>query len=117
MTHSTYFDHAQQWERMLVTDEATRSHCLEKEAREIVARRAGISPGTLENLRNGRLKQIAAHVYGSLRGLVIRELEAEIARLEHELTVARQTSVRPDDDAIFAAAAQLAAARQLIGRK
>jgi hypothetical protein len=44
-------------------------------------------------------------------------LEAEIARLEHELSVARAASVRPDDDAIFAAAAQLAAARQLTGRK
>ena len=117
MTHSTFLDHAQQWERMLVADEAKRAHCPEKEAREIIARRAGLSPGTLENLRNGRLKTIAADAYSRIRGLVVRELEAEILRLEHELAIARKTALRPDDDEIFKAAAQLAAARELIGRR
>lgn len=59
-------------------------------ARASLARRIGISPVTWRNLALGRLKRIDAWMRDRLQALLIRELEAEIARLTHELEVARQ---------------------------
>ena len=85
------------------------------DARIAVSRRTGVSPGTLENLRKNRLKAIAAHVYDSLRGGVIRALEAELRHLEHELTILRQTGVDPRSNATAAVTSDIQKVRSALG--
>ena len=106
-----YLDRARGWSRKLEDGEARRSSCTIDEARPVVARRLGVSPGALEGLRKGRVKVIAAHVYDSLRAAVIRELHAEIRGLEHELSILRATGCRPDHPEIQEVVALIETAR------
>ncbi len=115
MSSVAYLDRARDWSKTLEDREAARSGASLREARPVVARQAGVSPGTLENLRNGRLKSIAVHIYERLRGAVIRELEAEVRHLEHELTILRATGLDPRDDEMAQVVADLAKARQALG--
>ena len=59
-------------------------------ARNAVARRIKVAPGTLENLRRGRTKGIRAWIFEALRAELVRELEQEQRRLAHELEILRQ---------------------------
>ena len=115
MTPATYVELASEWTRRLEDIEADRSGVTIPTAREAVARRAEVSPGTLENLRKGRLKAIAVHVYDRLRAAVIRELENEVRSLEHELQILRATGVDPRENEIDAVVASLAKARAALG--
>lgn len=83
-------------------------------ARKIVARRIGVSPGTLEGIRKGRTKGVREWVAERIRAAFIRELEAEIARLSHELQMARARGSDPRSDVMAKAVASLASARALI---
>jgi len=84
-------------------------------AREAVARRMLVAPGTLENLRKNRVKTIAVHLYEQLRAGVIRALEAELRHVEHELQVARQTGLDPGSRAYQAILASHAQLREALG--
>lgn len=53
-------------------------------ARRSLARRWGVAPGTLENVRRGRLKRLSAVVRDRIAAAVISDLDADIRRLEHE---------------------------------
>lgn len=85
MSSTTYTDRARDWGKALEDRERSRTGRSSVEARRRVAAQVGVAPGTLENLRKGRLKNIAAHVYDRLRCLVIAELQAEVAAHEHEI--------------------------------
>ena len=87
------------------------------QARKMVARRTGIPAGTLENLRRGRVKTVAAHVFAALHTAIINQLTFEIGRLTHELQIARMSSDRMDAGSVLAAEAALQAARDAIGGK
>ena len=103
--------------RRLEDKEAKRSGLNVTEVRPIVARRVGIAPGTLENLRRGRIKAIKKHVYEWLIAAADRELRAEIARLEHERAIlAAQAGSRTAVD-LGEVEAHLAAARAALGGK
>ena len=115
MTSTAFVDRARGWTRVLEDREATRNGLTLKEARPRVARRAGVASGTLENLRNGRLKAVAVHVYERLRLAVERELVAEMAALEHELQILRQSDVDPRAAEVEAVVSHLTAARQALG--
>lgn len=106
---------AAEWSTLLENREAARSGIRVVDARRTVARRVGAMPGTLENLRNRRLKGIAAHIYDRLRARVIRELESEMRHLEHELHILKQTGVGPSDRETEAVVASLAKVRQTLG--
>jgi transcriptional regulator with XRE-family HTH domain len=108
-------DRAREWSTLLENREAFRTGRSLKEARKEVARREGVSPGTLENLRRGRLKTIATHWYERLRGALIRELMMEVRRLEHEITILNQTGVDPRSDEVASVVADLARVRQALG--
>jgi hypothetical protein len=97
----TYLEAARGWGRVLERREAERSGRPLKDARATVARRAGVSQGTLENLYNGRLKAIAVHVYERLWQAVERELHAELRRLERDLEQhsTRRLGARPIETA------------------
>ena len=116
MQSAVFIDQARTWGRSLEEAEAMRSGTSIPEARKRIARKTGISPGTFENLRNGRLKSIGAHFYARLREAAIAEMEAEIRRLSHEIDIARQAGCDARDDEMAAASAALAKARKLIGR-
>jgi hypothetical protein len=101
---------------VLVNQEARR--CGDRPlARIHVARSLGVSPGTIENLQRNRLKRISGWLRDALRARVIRELEAEIVRLQHELAVHKQTGVDPRSDEATAARADLSAVLEVLGRK
>lgn len=95
MTAVAYVDRARGWAKRLEDAEAARSGMPLVDARKAVARRLSMAPGTLENLRKGRLKAVAAHWYDTLRQGVIRELETELRYVQHEIAIARQTGLDP----------------------
>lgn len=101
-----------QWTRRLVRLEADRSRVPLPAARKAVARKAGIPPGAVEHIERGRAKRIGRRVYEALRGLVLRELEREIAALEHEIAVARQCGMDAREEQICAVDSHLVAARK-----
>lgn len=85
-------------------------------ARERVARALGTSPGTIENLQRGRLKRIAGWLRDALRQRVIRELEAELVRLHHELAILKQKGGDPRSDEAAAVRADMSAILAALGR-
>jgi hypothetical protein len=85
-------------------------------ARKNVARAIGVSPGTIENLTRARLKRISGWLRDALRARVIRELEAEIVRLQHELAVLRQSGADPRCDEMAAVRADLSAILTVLGK-
>jgi hypothetical protein len=115
MSSATYVERARLWTRVLEDREAARIGEPVKEARPRVARRVGVASGTLENLRNGRLKAVAVHVYERLRLAVERELTAEMQALEHELQLLRQSGVDPRAAEVEEVVSYLAKARRALG--
>ena len=85
------------------------------EARKIVARECGVTPGALEGLKRGRIRHVE-WIEGRIREAFVRRIELEISRLTHELEVARRAAVRPDETAIGEAETALAHARDAIKR-
>jgi hypothetical protein len=106
---------AHNYVRILIDREADRVRCRVR-ARQNVARAIGVPPGTIENIQRNRLKTIAGWVLSSLRARVIRELEVEIARLQHELAVLHQTGVDPRDNEMAAVRADIATVEAILGR-
>lgn len=100
----------------VLVDQETRRTGNRIVARRNVARSVGTSPGTIENLQRNRLKRIAGWLRDALRARVIRELEAEVARLQHEIAVLRQTGADPRGDEMAAARADLSAVLEVLGR-
>ena len=101
---------------ILVRQEVQRNGVRPNRARENVARALGTAPGTIENLQRNRLKRISGWLRDALRARVIRELESEIARLQHELAVHKQTGVDPRSDEATAVRADLSAILAVLGR-
>jgi hypothetical protein len=83
-------------------------------ARRSLSAKLRIGVGTLENIIRGRVKRIDAEIKRRLDELLIRELEAEIGRLTHELEMARQGGAHPACEHVGAIETHLAAARALL---
>lgn len=115
MSSAIYVERAQKWARVLEDREAHRHGLAVREARPRVARQTGVAAGTLENLRNGRLKAVAVHVYERLRNALDRELVAEMRALEHELQLIRQQGADPRQVEVDEVVAHLAAVRKALG--
>lgn len=81
------------------------------DARAEIARKSGLAPGSIENLRRGRLKELGTSLKRRLRAALINELEQEAARLAHQLSIPRSTGVDPREDVVASAEAHLVAAR------
>lgn len=107
---------AQNLANILVSQEARRSGD-RISARKKVARSLGTSPGTIENLQRSRLKNIAGWLRDALRARVIHELQAEVARLQHEIAVLSQTGVDPRSNEATAVRADLSAVLEVLGRR
>ena len=83
-------------------------------ARTRLAGKLRIGVGTLENLLRGRVKRIDAMVRDRLQALLVHELQQEIARLTHELELARQSGAHPACEHVGEVEAYLAKARALL---
>ncbi len=112
---AAFVGRAKGWAETLETLEAKRSRVNLEEARPIVARKTGVLPGTLENLRNGRLKAIGTHIYEALRQRVIRELQDEKARLDHEIQIALATGMDPRSGEVASLEADQALVNRALG--
>ena len=99
----------------LIGWEAERSNVKRVVAREIVAREAGISPGSIERLQTGRLKFVD-RIAGRLNELLERKLERKIAELEHELAALKAIGREADQSDLLAAADAVEKAKRLIGK-
>lgn len=84
-------------------------------AMDNIATKAGLSRWTIWGLWHRRRKSASDDTVGRLRGLLIRQIEAEIGHLEHEVAILRQTGARPDDRDILAAQTTLAKLRSTLG--
>lgn len=105
---------ARDWAAALETKERNRSGDSIPTARRSVARRIGVAPGSLENLSRGRSKGVRAFLYEKIRAAFIRECEQEMARLAHELELARQAGLRVDGVEIGEIEAHFAAIKELL---
>lgn len=115
-THS-YVARARQWGSDL-EDRESRRHGLElSEARKRVAARAGAAPGTLENLRKGRLKDVGAALYDRLRHLMIDDLRAEVTAHEYEIAVLQRLGGVLADREIQEAQAELRQIRAVLAKE
>ena len=88
------------WVEKLEKTEAARTGVPVTVARRAVARRLGVSPGTVENIRRGRTKGVRAWIADRVANAVIREIENEIRGLSHELQCARQCGARAGESQI-----------------
>lgn len=115
MSAAEFVDRARGWERVLVGKESARSGRSSNAARQRVASKVGVAPGTLENLRRGRLKDITAHLYAKLHASVIAELEAELRHVEQELEIARAAGLDVAAGATFSLVANEARLKEALG--
>ena len=108
-----YVDNASALTRSLEDREAERVGSL-VEGRKRLARRVGCAPGTLRNLRIGRLKRVEGWLFNKLRDLAVSEIEQEIKRLTHELELARACACGSHEGKVQALRAAVAKAQALI---
>jgi hypothetical protein len=100
--------------RVIEDQEARRLGIPVTSARERIASRIGVAPGTLENLRRQRTKIVPNWLMNRIRAEFITVLQLEIQRHEHEIHIARQTGSNHRDDLLVSAEAQFEAARQIL---
>lgn len=84
-------------------------------AQRALARRLGVSPGTVRNVAAGRLKRICVDFYARLKAEQIRRLSAAISKSEHDLHVARSMGLDPRCPEFQALEAAAKAARKMMG--
>lgn len=107
-------DQAHKWARTLEDAESRRLGLPVARARGSVARKLGISPGTLENIRRFRAKTIPNWLMARIRAEFVSVLQTEIRTLEHEIHLARQTGMDPRENDLAKAEAQLVAAKEIL---
>lgn len=115
MSSVAFLERARDWAEALEDDAAKRNGVPLSDARPMVAREVGVSPGTLENLRKRRLKSLGAHIYDALQRATVRRLERELARIEHELQLLKQQGEDPRSGEVQAVLASREAVRQALG--
>lgn len=103
--------------RRLEDTEQRRKGLTRIQARQDVARDLGVTPGTLDSIARGRLKDPfrLRGLIDRLRGAVVAELGREIERLEHERQLLLASGVDPRDAEVAEVAADLARARAARG--
>lgn len=82
---------------LLVGEEMLTRKVKRPEARRIVAREAGISPGSLESLSRGRLKN-TDRIESKLNAFRIRKLQEKLLSVQHELAIAKAMGVASEAD-------------------
>lgn len=83
-------------------------------AYEAIASKLGMSAAWVRKLVAGTVKSVDVEIKQKLDALLIRELEAEIARLTQELELARQGADHPATQHVVEIEAHLTRARALL---
>lgn len=83
------------------------------DARRVVAKEAGLRPGTLERLGNGSLVHLE-RITDRINAYVVQRLERKIAEVEHELALARITADRTAEPDIERASIALEDAKKAL---
>jgi hypothetical protein len=115
MSSVVYVGRAAAWAKALEDRERARSGTKLPDARAAVAERIGVPSGTLKNLRKRRVKSVAVHWYERLRAAVVRDLQAEMARLQHEQHILQQSGAHPASGEALAVLAGIEAVRLALG--
>jgi hypothetical protein len=84
------------------------------DARMRLADKLRIGVGTFENIVRNRVKRVDENIRDRLQALLVRELETEIARLSHELEIARQGGSHIAIEQVGEIETHLTAARSLL---
>lgn len=79
-----------------------------------VGERVGRSSRWVQNLVAGRLSGVTTEIGAAIDALLIEEWKQEIARLEHELALARQTGAHPLSQQVSEVETMLARLRSLM---
>lgn len=87
------------WAEALVSRER-RSGATKPESIRRAARRARVSPGQIEGLLRGRVKDPKTSLVERLRAAFISEAAREIERLNHEIMLARKAGLGSDHGAL-----------------
>lgn len=101
---------AEDWATALERIEAQRSGENRARVRPTVARRTGVSEGTLYSLARRRLKRGTNDTLRRLGNGLIVELQKELGHIEHELQIHTQVGTHADSSEVLA----LVASRQKI---
>lgn len=117
MSSQVFTDRARHWSKWLEASERLRHGRSQIDARLRLATRAGTTPGTLENLRKGWLKDVGTALYERLRRLMIDELRAEAAAHEHEIAVLLELGQHVCDREIEEAQTSLRQIRAVLARE
>jgi hypothetical protein len=83
-------------------------------ARAELARKLKIGIGTVDNLVRGRIKRVDETIRDRLRALFMREIEAEIQRLTHELETLKRGGHHLASQQIGEVEAHLASAKAIL---
>jgi len=102
------------WANELELREQRKTGLRLQAARKNVARRIGVSPGTLENLKRGRSKGLRDWVIQRIHKGIMDELEQEARRLKHELEILRQCGLDAREDEVSKVESLIAQARVLL---
>jgi hypothetical protein len=86
-------------------------------AYEFIASNVGRSVAWVRALISQGLERVDADVGRAIDALLVRELQADIARATHEMEMARQRGDRPDSDEIIQAHTLIAQAQALLERR
>lgn len=100
--------------RSLERSEARRLGTGLLQARKNIARRLGITADTIENFRALRAKMVPHWLMNRVRAELVSALQSEVLNLEHEIQLHKQIGTQHTDHALASAAAQLAAAREIL---
>ena len=106
---------ARDWADILEEKEVRRSLVSRSEARAIVARKTGVPEGKLYSLRRNRIKDIGRVFLNRLGASVIRELQLELARVEHDLGIINQIGGHTDDGETLSLLASRQKIREALG--
>ncbi|GHE83823.1 hypothetical protein GCM10019059_45360 [Camelimonas fluminis] len=115
MTDATTLEQARELAGQLERREHFRHGGTRTQARERLARRLGVLPGTLYNLARDRLKRFDNNLRLALTNYAIRDLQSEIEGLTHELEMARQMGAASRPAGMERIEARLAQVKALMG--
>lgn len=106
---------AEDWVDILETVAARRAGLSRAEARPALARRIGVPQGKLYSLARRRLKDVSNRLLNKIGNGLIAELQAELARVEHDLQIRTQIGDRPDSGEVLSLASRREKIREALG--
>lgn len=115
-SYDAHFEQARELAATIETGFSRKLGCIQK-ARRFIARRVGggLTAGTLENIKRGRIKRIDSWWLNGLVRLFQELCEHEMRRITNELAKAKKLSAPVSEAEIYKALSLLKDARDLLG--